>query len=168
MNIVIRQATLEDVGTIQAILTHAVNHKLLRGDVSWGFASYEGEDVEKSIQNKSAYVALVDTMVVGTFVLLWHDEGTWGSQPPTAAYVQRLAVSGNNHRQNIGAEILDAISAAVGHYDRTHIRLTCSSANTKLCAYYLGLGFIRVDGIARPNHLSTPTAYFERPINFPQ
>jgi len=164
MNIVIRQATLEDLGTIQAILAHAVNHKLLRGDVSWGFTSYEGEDIEKSIQDNSAYVAQIDNAVVGTFILTWKDEGTWGVQPPTAAYVQRLAVSSNHHRQNIGAEILDAISKAVGGHNRSLLRLTCSSANTKLCSYYQGLGFTRADSIASPNHISKPTAYFERPI----
>lgn len=164
MNIVIRQATAEDTQSIQNILAHAVNHKLLRGDVSWGFTSYEGEDIEKSIQNKSAYIAQIDNAVVGTFILVWQDEGTWGVQPPTAAYVQRLAVSSNHHRQNVGAEILDAISKAVGRHNRSLLRLTCSSANTKLCSYYLGLGFTRADSLARPSHLPKPTAYFERAI----
>ena len=163
MAITIRQATSGDIPVIKDILAHAVNHKLLRGDVSWGFTSYEGEDIEKSIQDKSAYVAQIDNVVVGTFILLWKDEGTWGVQPPTAAYVQRLAGSSNHHRQNIGAEILDAIAKAVGGHNRSLLRLTCSSANPKLCSYYLALGFTRADSLARPNHFSKPTAYFERP-----
>jgi ribosomal protein S18 acetylase RimI-like enzyme len=164
MDITVRQATMHDAQKIREILAHAVNHKLLRGDVSWGFLSYEGEDIEKSIQNQTAYMALGDDVIVGTFVLVWKDEGTWGIQPPTAAYIQRLAVSSDNHRQNVGAEIIDAIANAVGRYNRTHIRLTCSSANTKLCSYYLGLGFIRADNIAKPAHLTNPTAFFERPV----
>ncbi len=164
MTITIRQATSDDIPVIKDILAHAVNHKLLRGDVSWGFTSYEGDDIEKSIQDKCAYVALVENRVVGTFILLWKDEGTWGVQPPTAAYVQRLAVNSNHHRQNIGAEILDAIAKAVRGHNRSLLRLTCSSANPKLCSYYLGLGFTRADSLARPNHVSKPTAYFEQPI----
>lgn len=165
MTLLVQQATDSDAQTIKDILAHAVNHKLLRGDDSWGFMSYEGEDIENSIRDNTAYLAVLDGKIVGTFVLLWQDDATWGSQPNNAAYVQRLAVGGNWHKLNIGAEILDAISRYVAPFGRTHLRLTCSSENKKLCSYYENLGFVRADSVARPQYSSKPTSYFERSIS---
>ncbi len=161
MNLAVRQATAADLPNIKSILDGAVTHKLLRGDSSWGFVQYEGDPLEISIANGSAYLAISEDNVVGTFVLVGEDK-TWGSQPPNAAYLQRLAVDYHFHRQNMGAQIIDLAAAEGKKFGRTLLRLTCASGNTKLCAYYEKLGFIRADHKANPPSQIKPTAFFEK------
>lgn len=160
MKLSVRQATQDDNIVIRKILDSAVSHKLLRGDSSWGILGYEGAPLEDSIANGSAYVVILGDDVVGTFVLVGEDK-IWGAQSPEAAYLQRLAVDYHFHRQNIGAQIIDLAAQEGKKFGRTLLRLTCSSGNTKLCAYYEKLGFTRVDTKATPPLKLKPTAFFE-------
>ncbi|MDQ5886443.1 MAG: hypothetical protein QG628_840 [Patescibacteria group bacterium] len=159
----IRQATTQDISRIKEILDGAVSHKLLRGDSSWGFIQYEGDPLEKSVTNGSAYVATSGDEIVGTFVLVGEDK-LWGPQPPEAAYLQRLAVDYHFHRRNIGAQIIGHAGQEGKKFGRTLLRLTCPSGNTKLCAYYEKLGFIRADSKATPPPQLKPTAFFEKQV----
>ncbi len=163
VNLSVRQATQQDIPTIRKILDGAVTHKLLRGDSSWGFVQYEGEPIETSVANGSAYVATFGDDTVGTFVLVGEDK-IWGPQPPEAAYLQRLAVDYHFHRQNIGAQMINLAAAEGKKFGRTLLRLTCASGNAKLCAYYEKLGFVRVDAKANAPNLAKPTAFFERSV----
>lgn len=163
MSLSLRRATTQDIPAIKRILNNAVSHKLLRGDSSWGFVQYEGEPIETSIENNTAYIAVNDDEIVGTLVLAGSDN-IWGVQPPVAAYLQRFAVDYHFHRQNIGATLLNLATQEASSYGRNILRLTCPSGNTKLCAYYERLGFTRVDAKANPPAQLKPTAFFERPI----
>lgn len=163
MNIIIQRATTSDIPTILSILSYGVKNKIRRGDLAWGEKDVEANAIEPYVQEGTAYIALLDNQVVGTFVLDWQDEVNWGPQPQTACYLKRFAVATGYHGQNIGGQILDLLANTVKTQGNlSSIRLVCPSVNTKLRAYYEKQGFTRADSNAKPTLPRTDIVYYER------
>lgn len=166
MSLTIQRATTADVPTIVDILSYGVRNKIRRGDLAWGEKNIEAASVEPFIANGTAYIALLDSHVVGTFMLNWQDEINWGKQQQPACYLQRFAVASGYSGRNIGGQILDLVATTVNDQGNLQsIRLVCPSANTKLRAYYEKQGFGRADAIAKPLLPRTDIVYYERIVS---
>jgi ribosomal protein S18 acetylase RimI-like enzyme len=141
----IRRATAEDVPVLTQIRNDAHANKLAHCDYVWG---KEGDGFSEgwvlaSLSRREVYVVEQDGMPVGTFSLDWDDETYWGPQDPVAGYVHGISVRRGFNGRGLGSLIIDWCASKVAALNRRFVRLDCDSGNTKLCAYYESLGFMR-------------------------
>ncbi|MBY8603732.1 MAG: GNAT family N-acetyltransferase [Burkholderia sp.] len=150
----IRRATADDVPVLTQIRNDAHAKKVAHGDYVWG---REGDGfserwVRNNVAEKAVYVVELDGALVGTFSLGFGDDSHWGPQEPIAGYVHGLSVRQGFNGLGIGRFMLDWCAHEVIRMNRRFVRLDCATENTKLCAYYQSLGFVRVglqsDGVA--------------------
>jgi ribosomal protein S18 acetylase RimI-like enzyme len=160
----IRRATAEDVPVLTQIRNDAHAKKVAHGDCAWG---REGEGfsegwVLNSISRREVYVVEQDGVPVGTFSLDWNDELYWGRQEPIAGYVHGLSVRKGFNGRGLGSFVIDWCADLVSALDRRFVRLGCDARNTKLCAYYESLGFVRVGIAPTPEHGDYIDSLYER------
>jgi ribosomal protein S18 acetylase RimI-like enzyme len=141
----VRRAGELDVPTLTQIRNDAHAIKVARADYAWG---KEGDGfserwVRNNVSEREVYVAELDGMPVGTFVLDLDDESHWGPQEPIAAYVHGLCVRSGYNGRGLGGLMLDWCASKVNSLNRRYVRLDCAVHNEKLCAYYESLGFNR-------------------------
>lgn len=166
MSLTIQRATNAEIPAILEILNWGVRNKIRRGDLAWGENNLDAASVGPFIVNGTAYIALLDSQVIGTFMLGWQDEINWGKQQQSACYLQRFAVAAGYSGQNIGGQILELVASTVKEQGNlSSIRLVCPSANPKLRVYYEKQGFIRADGKANPTLPRTDIVYYERVVS---
>lgn len=143
----IRQATDRDEAALYEILDDAVRHKQEHGDQSWQ-PGFSRDGVKWLIGLGTTYLVAVDGQPAGTFGLPWEDhqdkEAWEGFDTSEAGYVHRMAVSGRFRGQELGKHILDWADGQVRERGRKYLRLDCNPENKGLCAYYEGLGFVRM------------------------
>jgi ribosomal protein S18 acetylase RimI-like enzyme len=150
----IRRATAEDVTVLTQIRNDARAKKVAHGDYAWG---KEGDGfsegwVLNSLSRRDVYVIEQDGLPVGTFSLDWNDEMYWGPQEPIAGYLHGLSVRKGFNGGGLGTFMIDWCVNEVRTMDRRFVRLGCDARNTKLCAYYESLGFVRVGIKPIPEH----------------
>jgi RimJ/RimL family protein N-acetyltransferase len=160
----IRRATAEDVPVLTQIRNDAHAKKVAHGDYAWG---KEGDGfsegwVPNSISRREVYVVEQDGVPVGTFSLDWDDELYWGRQEPIAGYVHGLSVRKGFNGRGLGSFVIDWCADLVSALDRRFVRLGCDARNTKLCAYYESLGFVRVGIAPTPEHGDYIDSLYER------
>ncbi|SMG61316.1 GNAT family N-acetyltransferase [Paraburkholderia susongensis] len=150
----IRRATAEDVTVLTKIRNDAHEKKVAHGDYAWG---KEGDGfsegwVLNSLSRKDVYVVEQDGLPVGTFSLDWNDEMCWGPQEPIAGYLHGFSVRKGFNGGGLGTFMIDWCVNQVRTMGRRFVRLGCDARNTKLCAYYESLGFVRVGIKPMPEH----------------
>lgn len=143
---IIRRAGELDVPALTQIRNDAHAKKVAHRDYAWG---KEGDGfsegwVRNNVAQKDVYVVEIDGIPAGTFSLDLEDERHWGLQEPIAGYVHGLCVRQGFNGLGIGSFMLDWCANTVSALNRRLVRLDCAVHNTKLCAYYESLGFIRV------------------------
>jgi ribosomal protein S18 acetylase RimI-like enzyme len=142
----IRRATGEDVPVLTQIRNDAHAKKLAYGDYVWGKEGdgFSEQWVRNNVARKEVYVVEQAGTPVGAFSVDLDDEPHWGPQEPIAVYVHGLCVRQGFNGQGVGSFILDWCAGRARDLNRRFVRLDCAIQNTKLCAYYESLGFIRV------------------------
>jgi len=166
MSLTIQRATVTDIPAVLEVLNWGVQNKMRRGDLAWGENKVAATSVEPFITNGTAFIALLNDQVVGTFMLGWQDDINWGKQQQSACYLQRFAVAAGYGGQNIGGQILDLVASTVKEQGNlSSIRLVCPSGNPKLRAYYEKQGFNRADSKASPTLPRTDIVYYERIVS---
>jgi GNAT superfamily N-acetyltransferase len=156
------RADVADATSIAAILSDATQFKVKHGDLSWGSGAWTEQKVLSDMASSEMYIVRREGAVVATLCLQWDDLYYWGTQPPVAGYLHRLAVREGFHGSSIGAWAIDWAARQVILRGRNLLRLDCDSANTSLCGYYERQGFARVgQKILRGNYVA---ALYERAI----
>lgn len=64
--------------------------------------------------------------------------------------------------RGLGSFVIDWCADLVSALDRRFVRLGCDARNTKLCAYYESLGFVRVGIAPTPEHGDYIDSLYER------
>ena len=163
MDIRLQKATEQDLQIILDTLNAGTRNKIRRGDLAWGMSDHNPDVIRDMVAEGLFYLALSDSLPVGTLALAWQDNHMWGRQPADAGYVQRFAVAPGYSGQNIGGLILDLALKEVEQNGRHYLRIAVPSGNAKLRAYYENHGFVRADNrISSSVHPSYAAAYYER------
>jgi ribosomal protein S18 acetylase RimI-like enzyme len=150
----IRRATLDDVPAITQIRNDAHAKKVTYGDHAWG---KEGDGfsegwVHNHVAKRPVYVVECHRILAGAFSLDFDDDAHWGLQEPVAGYVHGLCVRKGFNGAGLGSFMLDWCADTVRGVNRRFVRLDCAVQNTRLCAYYEALGFVRV-GVKQDGYL---------------
>jgi len=151
-----------DLDQVLDILSEASRWERAQGlEDPWPYP-FPAERVLPGLERGEVYVVSVDGEDGGaTINLSWEDPRFWGSTPPDAGYVHRLAVRRKYAGRSVGRALLVWAEEQVRAKGRAYLRLDCLAANRRLGLYYLELGFeprgfVTVDGFV--------CARFERPV----
>lgn len=161
----VRLAQDRDVNEIVSLLTEgAERQRGFEGTAGWPIP-YPLDQVAIGVRQGIFYVAEIDGRIVATFALHWDDPRFWGSQPPIAGYVHKLAVRKAMAHQEIGRRTIEWIAHHVRASGRTVLRLDCLSTNRRLVAFYESLGFrgVRIVRAGAPGE-EWPWLLMERPL----
>ncbi|CAB3767267.1 GNAT family N-acetyltransferase [Paraburkholderia humisilvae] len=139
----IRNASAEDISVLSTIRDEATAYKLRQDDLAWGKSGWTAEATRRALDRGGLYVVEQDEYPVAIFSLRWQDETYWGPQKPNAGYLHGLCVRDGFHGMDLGGYAVDRCADLVCANNRDRIRLDCELKNTRLCAYYESLGFIR-------------------------
>ncbi len=137
------QARATDLDTVLSILDGAARWLASRGVEQWGPGSPPRRRIVDRIERGEVYLFRVDGWPVGTLVLQWSDEETWGDVADDAGYIHGLAIRRDQAGKGLGRELLrwaEDRAAAVG---KEYLRLDCGAENRVLNAYYEQAGFRR-------------------------
>lgn len=163
----VRRAGEPDVPDLTRIRNDAHAIKVAHGDYAWG---KEGDGfserwVRNNVLERAVYIAGLDGTPVGTFVLDMDDERHWGDQAPIAIYVHGFSVRQGFNGRGIGSLMLDWCVSQASRLSRRLVRLDCAVHNTKLCAYYESLGFIRAGLYAEPEPTGYTWSLYEKAVH---
>ncbi len=90
------------------------------------------------------YVQKEDGEQIGMLRIMDEDLIYWGPQADKARYVHSLAIKEKFNGKGLGKVVLDMVAKEAGREGCKYLRLDCDSKNSRLCNYYLGLGFEQV------------------------
>ncbi len=162
--ITVEVAKHEDAEALADILSSGVKNKVAHGDMAWGNEPYTPEELRERIDHGNTYIARIGNEPVGTLLLIWDDQMTWGEQPAIAAYVHQLAVKDGYRGMNLGGKLLDWAGQQAASSGRELLRIDIPPVNDGLKRYYENLGFTWVKNreIHAP-HATYEAALYERP-----
>ena len=155
------QARTPDLDTVLSILEGAARWLASRGIEQWGPGTFSRQRIVYRTERGEVYLFRVDGRPVGTLVLQWSDEETWGGVADDAGYVHGLAIRREWAGTGLGRALLkwaeERTSAAGGDY----LRLDCAAENRALNAYYERAGF-RPRG--RASVFGLEVCLYEKPV----
>lgn len=164
-DITVAVAKPEDAEILANILTSGVQNKVAHGDMVWGSEPYTADELSDRIDKGNTYLAKIGDELVGTLMIIWSDEMTWGEQPAIAAYVHQIVVKDGYRGINLGSQLLDWAGQQAAKKGRTLLRIDVPAGNAGLKSYYKKLGFkwVQDKEVHSPNETYTVSLY-ERPV----
>ncbi|CAA9484505.1 MAG: hypothetical protein AVDCRST_MAG02-4885 [uncultured Rubrobacteraceae bacterium] len=146
-----------DLGTVlsilDSILEEAAPWLASRGTRQWEPGTLSHGRIGLRIGRGEVYLFVLGGPAVGTLVLQWSDEETWGDVPDDvpdddAGCVRGLAVRREGAGKGLGRELLRRAEVRVADAGRAYLRPDCGAENRAPNDYYAGAGF-RCRGRAR-------------------
>jgi len=151
VQISIRPARPTDVDIVLGILDEAATwlqeHKI---PSVWTPGGFSRQSFLDQISRGEVYIALVDDLTVGTFILQWTDSLFWGERPPDAGYVHKLAIRPVSSGKGIGLEMLKWAEAQAKSAGKRFLRLNCLAVDRKIRDYYERAGFVNRGDVVEP------------------
>ncbi len=135
------RARPSDLGTVLSILEEAARWLASRGIRQWLPGTFSCERIGFRIGRGEVYLFVLGGRSVGTMVLQWSDEETWGDVPNDAGYVYGLAIRRDQSGKGLGHELLRWAEARAADAGAAYLRLDCGADNQALNDYYAGTGF---------------------------
>jgi GNAT superfamily N-acetyltransferase len=133
----------EDLPEVLDILSDASRWERAQGIEDPWPSPFPAERVSPGLDRGEVFLASSEgAAAIATVNLAWEDLRFWGEQPPNSGYVHRLAVRRSHAGQGVGRSLLEWADGRVRERDRELLRLDCLANNSRLCRYYLDLGFV--------------------------
>lgn len=148
-----RAESADDLARALDILTGAAQWEIDRGVPGPWPVPFPAERVRPAFDRGDLYLAEDGEGVpVGTTVLQWDDPKVWGTRPPDAGYIHRLATRRDRAGRGLGYSILGWAEGEIRRRRREWLRLDTLTVRTRLHRYYAEYGFVAV-GSTRVNDL---------------
>ncbi|OEV02391.1 hypothetical protein AN217_03190 [Streptomyces qinglanensis] len=158
-----RAATVDELSTVESLLTEASTWLASRGIDQWQYPPHR-DRILRALQQGDCFLALADGEPVGTIqVDTYADPEFWTPEdaPGDALYVHRMAVRRNAAGTGLGAFMLDWAGERAASVGKRWLRLDAWKDNPGLHRYYESAGFRRVRIVDLPHRRSG--ALYERP-----
>lgn len=142
-NITVRRASFEDAPTILNLWQGSARWLLNKGIKQWDPEEFTLEHVFAFMNNGShVYVAVVNDIPVGTYVITWSDPVIWKELDNNeSGYIHRFAVNREFPGNHIGKYLLETAEQQIRAMGKTYIRLDCMADNSRLNQYYRDNGY---------------------------
>lgn len=132
---VIRKANIEDASAIQGIMQEAFKKYMLDTGLTGTMEALEEsvEQIKKDIETKEVFIALIDSIPVGTIRVQLFDDNT--------AYISRFGVSLQYHNIGIGKSLVNLVDKVLKGKGIKSVSLHTASKYKDLVRFYYGRGF---------------------------
>jgi GNAT superfamily N-acetyltransferase len=170
----LRQATMDDLPTVFAVLNDAAAWLREKGIDQWPAhfdrRGWRGERIGGYVDAGWVWLAS-DVRGAVAVITLSPDADPdfahgWPDGPGDALYIYRMATVRRARGQDIGARLVAWANDRAAQQGQQWLRLDCFRTNTRLHAYYERLGFQRVGTVEHATRRSG--ALFQRPVTRPQ
>ncbi|MGA5470054.1 GNAT family N-acetyltransferase [Streptomyces arboris] len=162
--IAIRAATVDDLSTVESLLSEASAWLASQGIDQWQYPPHR-DRIMQAMERGECFLAFQSGMAIATIqVDAYADPEFWApaDQPDTALYVHRMAVSRRASGANIGIVLLDWASKRAAEAEKLWVRLDAWKDNPGLHRYYQSVGFHLVRIVDLPHRRSG--ALFQRAV----
>jgi ribosomal protein S18 acetylase RimI-like enzyme len=160
--VTIERATPEDADTFVEIHEEAARWLWEQGIRQWQPGVFQKAWIADPIERGELYLATRGTEALGTVMLQWSDEYTWGKRPSDAGYIHGLRVRRSVAGQGLGRAMLRWAEREIARAGRSIARLDCIASNQRLCAYYLAAGYERTTDLQVEGEDRGALARFEK------
>ena len=151
-----------DIDTVLGVLDEAAAWIIANRLPSvWKPGEFSRQAFLDQIVQSEVYLARVDGVPVGTFVLQWSDTFWWGERPPDAGYFHKFAVRPSLAGRGIGLEILRWAEERTRSAGKNFFRLNCIAADRKIRDYYEKAGFVHRGDVMGTKALAS---LYEKPL----
>ena len=141
-NVLIRQATLEDVKTVSDILNEAASWLEQRNMKLWGKQEISTEIIAFDIQLGLFYIAFYGNSAVGVVKFQTEDRVFWSDIPhQDSAFIHRLAVRRNFAGGSISTALMAWAIDRSRQLGKRYLRLDCDAERLSLRSVYEKFGF---------------------------
>jgi ribosomal protein S18 acetylase RimI-like enzyme len=132
---IIRKAVKEDAPAIQAIMQEAFKKYMSDTGLSGTMEALEEsiEDIERDIEAKEVYIAIIDDVAVGTARVR--------ILPDNTAYISRFGVMLQYHNIGIGKSLMNLMDKMLKAQGVKSVSLHTASKYKDLVRFYYGRGF---------------------------
>jgi GNAT superfamily N-acetyltransferase len=159
----IRAARLDELSTVEALLSEASTWLASRGIDQWQYPPHR-DRITQALQRGECFLAIREGEAIATLqVDSFADPEFWRSedQPDAALYVHRMAVSRKAAGANVGQVMLDWATKRAAAASKRWLRLDAWKDNVGLHSYYERTGFQLVRIVNLPHRRSG--ALYQRP-----
>src|SRR3569832_27554 len=135
----IRLATDADAEVILELWQNSAKWLLSNGIVQWSPEHFKvDQDLEFLSNGSHVYVAQIENVIVGTYILTWADPLIWVElDSEEAGYIHRFAVNRSYRGRGIGQRLIRAAEEQIRQHGKSIIRLDCMAANQRLLSLFL-------------------------------
>ena len=132
---IIRKAVKEDAPAIQGIMQEAFRKYMADTGLSGSMEALEESitDIERDIEEKEVYIAVIDDVAVGTVRVLLLQDNT--------AYISRFGVMLQYHNIGIGKSLMNLVDKMLKARGIKKVSLHTASKYRDLVRFYYGRGF---------------------------
>jgi GNAT superfamily N-acetyltransferase len=143
MNLVIHQATRQDINTVAEILGEAARWLEQTGRLMWRDDELTPPRITQDVEAGLFFIAECDGDVAGVVKFQLEDELFWPDVPRgESAYVHRLAVRRSFAGGGVSSALLTWAVERARSLQRKYLRLDCEASRPKLRAVYERFGFV--------------------------
>ncbi|GMW02060.1 MAG: hypothetical protein AMXMBFR84_31960 [Candidatus Hydrogenedentota bacterium] len=142
MDLVIRQATIEDAATVLGILNEASRWLEDSGMAMWHTYELDDDHLRSGVASGQFVLASVEGNPAATLRFQLEDLLFWPDQPQDeSTYIHRFAVRRQYAGKGVSAEMLQWVVDRTRELGRHYVRLDCQANRPKLRAVYERFGF---------------------------
>jgi protein-tyrosine phosphatase len=141
-HLVVRRAHHQDLGSLVRLRDQAASWQQARGIDQWAVGERGLDYFAAHRDTGELFVAeLGDHRLIGTVVITFQDEPTWGPRPSNAGYVHDLIINRAQAGKQLGEQLLAWAERRIAGTGRSYARLDYVSHNHALGRYYTRLGY---------------------------
>lgn len=112
----------------------------------WSVEDLNEENLFKGLDDENIIVGYVGNEPAVTMILTWHDPLFWPNVAPnTSGFIHKLSVGSRFTGKDIAKEMIEYGAKQCKNRNMKFLRLDCAADREKLCGFYEGLGFKKVD-----------------------
>ncbi len=160
MEMIIKKVNKNNINEVSRILTKAAKWLISEDMKNWDPSRFTVGKMLKHNNLDELFLCYVGDEAAGCLKLQERDEKFWpDDEPGDALYVHRLAVRRKYAGHGISVFMLNWAKEQARIRECRHIKLDCLSDREKLCKFYVGQGFTKVNECLVFGKY--PTAFFE-------
>jgi len=154
-----QQAKASDYDLVLMLLQEAAHRLQLQGIDQWAYwldpPPYKRSWLRSGVEAGQYHFLLSETDdIASMYRLSESDVDYWGEQQIAAYYVHSLVVRPAYSGRGYGRQMLEDVELSALAAGKVAVRLDCHAGNTRLCKYYLDLGYVKVGEKEMPHSLN--------------
>jgi GNAT superfamily N-acetyltransferase len=144
--IAIRQASVDDIPSIEEIFLDVVNWLDSTGKPLWTKEQVSWQGLSQHYSAEDFYIAYLDGEAAGCMVLVDHDPVLWPDiQKGESLFIHKLAVKRSGAGKGVSNALMHFAKEECKRRNIRHLRLDCHQFRDKLRKFYEDEGFVCVD-----------------------